>query len=72
MSIWTAILGFLQAALGVLSKFATLFREEKLREQGRQEVQQHQLEDRLNANQKASEIDSRPVPDDPADILSRM
>jgi hypothetical protein len=69
---WQAILGLLQAALTVFSKLATLFQEEKLREQGRQEVQQHQLEDRLNANQKAAEIDSRPMPDDPADVLSRL
>lgn len=69
---WSAILGILNGLLSVADRLVGLWQSHRERQAGRNEAILEQKEQALSDLNKAHEIDKRPVPSDPRDILNRL
>lgn len=66
------MLNAIKAFLSIVDILLTLFRENQLKAQGRQEAMEEYRLKSIEAREKAYEIDTRPAPDSKHDILDRM
>ena len=69
---WQAIISLLGGLSSLFGKLLTWFRENQLRQDGMRDAEHEMLKKAVKNKRIADAIDCKPVPDNPADILSRM